>query len=344
MTVNKTTRIMSPEEIAVQAGQQLQFLHLPVQAELFATREARLRELAPGHPMGEYLLFAAELAHAQHTLLQDYPVTKLPTSDDLVAAGRAAQAPMPATLWPRDPAWIGATRRLLEQLAPRLEGNPASAAVSALLAQPDAHFETQAENLLTGEGELDMAAATLVAAGLQVYWTNMVLAVERERGDARQPPFGRTLDVTRCPCCASLPTASTTRLDSSGGNVRYLQCSLCATQWHMVRIKCSHCESTKGIHYHSLQALATDGAEQDASQASVQAETCDECGHYLKIVRAERDLKVEPVADDLATLTLDLLVSEAGYVGHGVNLLLLTEGGADTESDVANLSHPSRRN
>ena len=36
-----------------------------------------------------------------------------------------------------------------------------------------------------------------------------------------------------------------------------------------------------------------------------------------------RDLHVEPVADDLATLTLDLLVSEAGFSRHGTNMLLL---------------------
>ena len=32
---------------------------------------------------------------------------------------------------------------------------------------------------------------------------------------------------------------------------------------------------------------------------------------------------VEPVADDLATLTLDLLVAETGLQRHGVNMLLL---------------------
>lgn len=37
----------------------------------------------------------------------------------------------------------------------------------------------------------------------------------------------------------------------------------------------------------------------------------------------ERNAHVEPVADDLATLTLDLLVSDAGYQRHGTNLLLL---------------------
>ena len=60
-----------------------------------------------------------------------------------------------------------------------------------------------------------------------------------------------------------------------------------------------------------------------AERAAVEAETCEACRHYLKIVHMERDAHVEPMADDLATLTLDLLVSDAGYQRHGTNLLLL---------------------
>jgi FdhE protein len=40
----------------------------------------------------------------------------------------------------------------------------------------------------------------------------------------------------------------------------------------------------------------------------------------------EKAPSVDPVADDLATLALDLLVDEAGYSRSGPNLLLL--GGA----------------
>jgi len=330
MSLTKATPLMSPEEIAVRAGQQMPYLHLPVRVEVFATRETRLRQLAAGHAMQDFLLFAAELAHVQHEVLQDFPPAHVPSEDDLLAAGRAAQAPLPAALWPRDAAWLAATRRMLELLAPRLSGSPAQAAVQALLAAEDAHLEGQAELLLNGAAGLDMSAAPLVAAGLQVYWTHMVLAVDAAHGKARQAPFGRTLDVTLCPCCASLPVASVTKVDAQGGNYRFLHCSLCSAQWHMVRVKCSHCQSTKGIGYHSLEALATDGAQQDASMASVQAETCDECGHYLKMVRQERELHVEPVADDLASLTLDILVSEAGFQPHGVNLLLLTGEGDNT--------------
>ena len=89
----------------------------------------------------------------------------------------------------------------------------------------------------------------------------------------------------------------------------------------MVRVKCTHCESTAGIQYQALQPLAD--PKQPTRREPVQAETCDGCHHYLKILHMERDLQVEPIADDLASLTLDLLVADAGYQRHGTNLLLL---------------------
>jgi len=95
----------------------------------------------------------------------------------------------------------------------------------------------------------------------------------------------------------------------------------------MVRIKCPHCLSSKSLAYHSLDA-ADQNDDQDSSAsraalASVQAETCDDCGHYLKMVHTDRDPFVDPVADDLASLTLDLLVSDTGKQRAGVNLMLL---------------------
>ena len=56
-------KILSPEEIAVRAGEQLSFLHLP-EPGLFAERARRLRALAEGHAMRDFLLFVAELAEA----------------------------------------------------------------------------------------------------------------------------------------------------------------------------------------------------------------------------------------------------------------------------------------
>ena len=49
---------------------------------------------------------------------------------------------------------------------------------------------------------------------------------------------------------------------------------------------------------------------------------CDSCRCYRKIFYQERDMGVEPVADDLARLALDLLMSEAGYHRASGNPLL----------------------
>ncbi len=45
----------------------------------------------------------------------------------------------------------------------------------------------------------------------------------------------------------------------------------------------------------------------------MQAETCTACGTYRKIVNQEKDPLAEPLADDLASLMLDLLMSETPF-------------------------------
>ncbi|MBY0236088.1 MAG: formate dehydrogenase accessory protein FdhE, partial [Burkholderiaceae bacterium] len=68
MTVSSTAKLMSPEEIAVRAGEQIPFLLYP-EPGVFAARALRLRQLAQGHAMADFLHFAAELAQAQHEQL-----------------------------------------------------------------------------------------------------------------------------------------------------------------------------------------------------------------------------------------------------------------------------------
>jgi len=80
-----------------------------------------------------------------------------------------------------------------------------------------------------------------------------------------------------------------------------------------VRIKCTSCESTKGIHYQGIE---------NGSKA-VLAECCDECDTYLKVLHQERDPLVEPCADDLASTSLDLLVGDIGKLRNGQNLMLI---------------------
>ena len=334
MAQASSTRLLSPEEIAVQAGQQVPFLNLPERATVFAEREMRLRQRADLHPMRDFLLFMAEVTRAQHQVLQGYRLVALPDAAALDIAARLGTPPLPAASWPRDPAWRGGFRRLLELLLPRLAGSPAETVVAALRDADDEWLEQQAARLLTGSMlGLDMAAAPLIAAALQAYWTHLVLTTQEACGEDRLAPFGRTDDASTCPCCGSRPTASISRIGADMAGYRYLHCSLCSAQWHMVRIKCAHCQKTQGIHYQSLTAIDADESPSQPAKQAVEAETCDGCHHYLKIVHMERDAHVEPVADDLASVTLDLLVSEAGFERHGVNLLLLFGDGDDRSRD-----------
>lgn len=316
-------RLSTPDAIALRAG--LDFPRwLPAQpTEIFAERALRLRELAAGHALRDYLLLLALTCEAQHALAQDFPAVPLPTSGQADAAAQTGQPLLDALHWPRAAAWRGAWRqivtRVLEKLRTADPGSPARPPLQALAAWDDDTLEQQAGRLIAGiPVGLDMAAAPFVAAGLQVYWTTLVARTTA----ALHNPFGAAQDVTRCPCCGSLPVASVVRTGGAPEGYRYLHCSLCNSQWHMVRVKCAHCLSTGGIGYQALQALA-DTDPRPGPRPAVQAETCEACRHYLKILRQQQASHLDPVADDLASLTLDLLVADAGYARHGVNPFLL---------------------
>jgi FdhE protein len=105
---------------------------------------------------------------------------------------------------------------------------------------------------------------------------------------------------TVCPVCGSAPVASM-RIGGEAGGHRYLHCGLCATEWHMVRVKCSHCESTKGVRYQGIEG----------GDPAVLAETCDTC--HTTAGEPGEGPAGRALADDLASLTLDLLMADTAY-------------------------------
>jgi FdhE protein len=133
--------------------------------------------------------------------------------------------------------------------------------------------------------------------------------------------------------------ASITRFGGAVTGQRYLHCALCHTEWHLLRGVCAHCGQREGLSWRSLQGLEadSDGADSDEAaqdgQAAVQGEACDACGHYLKLLHGDRDAQLDPVADDLATLTLDLLLGDEGLQRHGANLMLLFGEGEAAHDD-----------
>jgi FdhE protein len=303
-------KLLTPEEIAAQAGSTIPFLRLPERSSVFLDRAARLRALAPGHSMAGYLEFIALLAAGQQALLQDMPPVRLPSTAHLAQCHDGGIPPLNFQTHARDQQWCNALRHLLRMLADRTTDR-LNQVIVELEGSRDELYEAQASKLLAGVTlGLDVATAPLIGAGLQIYFTHLAIALGEQA-------FPRTAVATLCPCCGSRPTSSVARIGAKEAGYRFLHCALCNAEWHMVRIKCTHCESTKGISYLALD----DGSPVD--KKAVKAEVCDECGTYLKICYMERDPHVEPVADDLASLSLDLLVADTGKSPSGVNFMLI---------------------
>jgi len=267
---------------------------LPSPAQVFEKRSARLRSLAPGHAVSAYLDAMARLAEAQ---LAAANVKPSGSEEAFVPA-----LPFDVHDHCHNKAWQKGLEAIVSEMRLTHLPEPSQAALARLSAASPAALDAMAQEILSRNYDrIDLAAAPFIAAALQAYWTNLASNVQAEAAER----------ITRnCPVCASPPVAG---VILSGRKLRYLCCSLCATQWYMPRLTCATCGSTAGISYFALDG-DTDGTK---------AEACSQCNAYLKLFYLESNRKAEAFADDLATLALDLLMSGRGYSRLGINLFLL---------------------
>lgn len=295
--------ILQPGEIETPKGD-IPFIRLPMRHEVFAQRASRFDTLAHNHVLGEYLAFMARLSRAQQAVLEAFPLVPLPSSEQLALSRRYGMPPLSVQSWSRDWSWHAGLQQIFALLGTEPLSPQASDAVAHLSRAGVDELERLAEAVLAGVySDVPPEVSPFVAAALQVYWTHMATLLGEQA-------FARLERPNLCPVCGSPPVSSLVRIGGAEQGLRYLFCSLCAAEWHMVRIKCSSCESTRDIGYYV----------QEGSSGAVKAESCDDCNAYLKIMYMEKDTGVEPVADDLATLSLDLLMNQAGKERSGPNL------------------------
>lgn len=335
-------RILQPGEIEGLDHNAIARLLLPQPNSLFTARAVRLRQLARGEVTGipvdaslqGYLTLMAALADAQSAVVAALPDGAVPPPD-ADALKRAAQHRMPVlpVNGERPPVW----RTIFHDLLDRLEAGTAkqpqlaqglSAVLAQLRALDDAALDACADAVLDEAGDkVNPLQAPFVAAALQILWSVCASGLRATRVP--------DLDTgTLCPVCGSHPVASVIRIGGQSQGYRYLHCGICESEWHMVRVKCSTCESNSSIAYQGLDAA--DAAPFDPAiqvrdklpnkandpKKVARAETCEECHTYRKVFNQEHDYNVEPLADDLASLMLDLLVGEAGYQRASGNPLL----------------------
>ncbi|HYG70081.1 MAG TPA: formate dehydrogenase accessory protein FdhE [Anaeromyxobacteraceae bacterium] len=270
---------------------------------LFDERAERFATLAKGHPMEEFLLLLARVARGQRAALRAVTVAPVELS--------TGAAPPLAFDRPRDPAWRAMLKIVTaEARAPGLPA-AAAAALAGLEDAGEAALESLADAVLSGEVPPDrVAAAPFVGAALQAWFGALAAHVD----PARVKPAR-----VGCPVCGSPPVAGLVQGDDT---LRYLACSLCPTQWHLPRIHCASCRANDKISYLGVEELP-----------GVTAEACDRCQGYVKLFSLAKREGAEPLADDAATIALDLLVSERGYRRGGVNLLFgIAAGAPDAEA------------
>ncbi len=292
---------------------------------LFAARAARMRTLSVDHELGLWLQALAGLCDLQQTLL-DHACPVWRPSPSLAGAAlplHADQAGWTAHLPSLHRALLAAAPGVLSAIGAPGQGAGTSPAphvretlrsgLQAAQTVSDQTLLEHAQDLLHLSQGLPLQRPRQIgdlwlAASLQLLWTQA----------ARHLPEtpARPADRAACPCCGSLPVGGLVLSGDGKAGSRYLECSLCATRWNTERARCALCDSEREVDYLGLEGLSP----------AVQAEACDACGGSLKTLFQDRDAQVDPLADDLASLRLDVAVNEAGYGRAAVNLFLLEAG------------------
>ncbi|MEN5305202.1 formate dehydrogenase accessory protein FdhE [Pseudomonas sp. TWI628] len=290
------------------------FLHLPP-GNLFALRAARLEHLAEGNALGDYLLLIAQLCSVQQQLV-DNPPGGLPVAEErqrlCISHGLP---PLAADSLVREGPWLVWLQALLTHFDSEASG-ALGEALQALRDSDDSQRKGWGIALLGGQYDAVPAALVpFIGAALQAAWSSWLLALPA-------PELKPAGSLAQCPACGSPAMAGVVRNRGKHNGLRYLACSLCACEWHVVRVKCVYCESSKDLRYTSLE-----DDRHAPGKAPLRAECCPECESYLKQNYLENDAAAEPLADDLASLALDIRLDEEGFHRLAPNLMLAPGSG-----------------
>jgi FdhE protein len=282
------------------------FVRLPEPDVVFARRAERFRSLAHGHELKSYLLFLADICTAQHRVQDGLPAVALPAADHLVRAREFGMPPLDRGRFEIDAALDATLARLLAAAADCQMPEAANHALRNVTRADAATRRDMVRSVLADSIPVEaIAEHVFVAAALQVHFARIAAQLD----PAALVPVGDGA----CPVCGGPPVSSMIVGWPNAHGTRFCACALCSTLWNYVRIKCVVCGSTKGISYQEIAG----------GPGTVKAETCDSCGSYVKILHQHNDPSLEPVADDVASLGLDLLVRESGLRRAGVNSFLL---------------------
>lgn len=295
----------APDPTAIGDVSSPPFARLPDPATLFACRAARFRRLAETSDLASYLNFVAGLSQAQHDIQSALPPPAAADIDAVRQARAFEMPPIDRNGVEHDEAATLVFDRLFAAAKAIEKPVAASEALRRITAANSATRFGLAQTIFAGILPSNaIAEGIFVWAALQVHFSRLASVLDA----AALVPVADGI----CPACGGMPASSMVVGWPGSHGARFCTCSLCSTAWHFVRIKCVLCGSTKGIGYQEVEGLG----------GSTKAETCDACHGWSKIFYQTTDPAVDPVADDAASLGLDLLMRELPYHRGGFAPLL----------------------
>jgi FdhE protein len=282
---------------------QIPLLFYPSPKTLYVYRAERLKVLAQNSLLSDYLNFCAKIAEQQAKLVrQQKAINTLPTpllNNDF--------PPLSLENLPLNHIWQDYLLALLSSFSNTTQ--PIKTIIRQLKQNDTNQLQEKALNLLNGKFELvDGNESIFIWSALSVYYC---LLANQIKGKA---VANNTDKSWLCPVCNSMPVASIIQLGGNNG-LRYLHCSLCESEWYVPRVKCTCCDNMQDIQYFSL----------DKELAAIKTECCDTCHSYLKILDQDKDPHMEIIADDIASLMLDIKTEEEGFAKSGMNPFIFVQ-------------------
>lgn len=282
------------------------FAVLPRPAELFLKRAERFAQIAPGHELQPYLEFLGLLSRVQHDVQNDLPLPTLPSEHRLATARTNGMPPLSYGQVELDEVADLTFSALLDRLRPLDLTDAARAAVRALSAASVETRRLAMQAILLDEVPADAIAEHVLAAAA----TQVQLARLAARLDVAS--LARVADAA-CPACGGPPVTSMVVGWEGAHGTRFCTCSVCATHWHVPRIRCLPCGAEKGITYQSIEG----------GDDTIMGEACDACRSYVKMLHHFKNTALDPVADDVGSLGLDLTLARDGFQRTSANPFLI---------------------
>jgi len=295
-----------PDPTAIGETSTPPFARLPDPERLFARRADRFRTLAKGAELGPYLEFLGRLCDVQHAVQDGLQPAPTPAAETIERARIHAMPPIDREKAVEDEGFMAIFDRLVARAREIDMPAPAREALGRVASADGEGRRTLARAVVANRIPVEAVAEhVFAAAAVQVHLARLAAGLD---AGALVP-----VAVGVCPACGGRPATSSVMGAPGIENVRYASCAGCATQWNEVRVKCLCCGSTKGLGYRSV----------DTVEATVKAEHCRECGHWVKIFYQAKNPSLDPVADDVGSLGLDVLMRDAGVRRGGFNPFLV---------------------